>query len=112
MKKLIISALFLFSINAHAEFISGNKLLQYMTSESEVEKGFGFGYVAGVFDLGVGTTHCAPQSVTIKQISDMTKNALESLPQHRDKSADQFVNTILKTTWPCKNKSSSRERQT
>lgn len=104
-KKLLFVFLLTFSLNSQAEFISGNKLYSFMTSEKETEKGLAYGYVAGVFDVGHGVIHCAPDNVTLKQIFDMTLKFIQSNPEHRDKSADQFISAIAGTTWPCKNKS-------
>lgn len=112
MKKLIFASLLLFSMNSHAEFLTGNKLLSIMTSTVETEKTFALGYIAGVFDLGYGTTHCAPENVTLKQVFDMTLKLLQNAPEHRDRSADQFITAVSGSTWPCKNKSSSKEKLT
>jgi hypothetical protein len=102
MKKLILSLFLLFAIPAHAEFLTGNKLLQLIKSSVENERGFAFGYIAGAFDTGHGAVHCAPENVTVGQVTDMVKNLLETTPSQRHKSADQFVNAILSATWPCK----------
>jgi len=84
-----------------------------MTSNSEVEKAMAFGYVAGSFDTGYGTIHCAPDNVTLKQVSDMVKNLIENTPAQRHRSADQFVSAALTASWPCKKQSQNgRERAT
>lgn len=101
MKKLVAVTIMCTALTAQAEFLSGNKLLQYMQG-TELERGFALGYVAGAFDVGMNTNHCPPQQVTIQQVLDITKLVLEKLPQHRDKSADSFVSFALKQAWPCK----------
>jgi hypothetical protein len=111
MKKLIFASLLAFSVSSHAEFISGNKLMSLIQSEVSSEKTFAYGYVAGVFDLGYGTTHCAPDNVTIKQITDMTLKLLQTVPEMRERSGDQFVNAVISKTWPCKKQSSSKGTQ-
>lgn len=107
MKKLLFACLMAFSVSSHAEFITGNKLLSLITSKSDIENSFAYGYVAGVFDLGHGVTHCAPDNVTVRQVNDMTVRVLQKLPQHREKSADQFVLLALQEAWPCKKASPS-----
>ena len=106
--KLTAAILLCLCITAHAEFLTGNKLLQYMQG-TEQEQAFALGYVAGSFDVGSGTNHCPPANITIKQVSDMTKLLLDRVPQHREKSADSFVSAILKTTWPCKQQQSGKQ---
>lgn len=102
-KKAILASLLAFSsFSASAEFISGNKLFSLITSEKTTEKAFAYGYVAGVFDVGHGVLHCAPDNVTVQQIVDITIKALQSAPEYRDRSADQFVNASVNRIWPCK----------
>jgi hypothetical protein len=107
MRKLILSVCLLAALPAHAEFLTGNKLLQLIKSSAENERNFAFGYVAGAFDTGHGAVHCAPENVTVGQVTDMVKNLLETTPSQRHKSADQFVNAMLSTTWPCKKQPTS-----
>lgn len=104
MKKLIFACLMIFGMNSYAEFISGNKLLSLMTSKSEVENGVAYGYVAGVFDLGHGVTHCAPNTILLRQVYDMTLRTLQNVPEYREKSADQYVLATIQNAWPCKGK--------
>ena len=101
MKKLLI-ALSLVSTVAHAEFMDGNELLLKLTDQSSsVARGIAFGYVAGVFDAGFGTAHCASTSVTLKQVSDVVKIALEASPTDRHKAGDALVMRALMVAWPC-----------
>lgn len=101
MKKAIAAALLVCATQANAEFITGNRLLQLMQG-TETEQGFALGYVAGVFDVGVGVNHCAPANVTLRQVTDVVKLGLEKLALHRDKSADSLALVTLKAAWPCK----------
>ncbi len=109
-KKLAVVAMLALSFNANAEFFSGNKLLSLTTSSSEIDLALGFGYIAGVFDLGMGTTHCAPDTVTLKQVADMTLKLLRDVPEQREKSADQFVTAAISSVWPCKKSSAPATR--
>ena len=65
MKSKLCAVLLCTTITAHAEFLTGNKLLQ-LTQGSEQEQTFALGYVAGSFDAGMGTNHCPPSNVTTK----------------------------------------------
>lgn len=108
-KKAILASLLAFSsFSASAEFISGNKLMSLVTSEKVTERSFAYGYIAGAFDIGHGIIHCAPENVTIQQVTDMTMKLLQSVPEHRDKSADQFINAVTTKAWPCKKQSPSK----
>ena len=66
---------------AHAEFISGNELLQRLESSESYDRGLGMGYVAGVFDATSGLHHCSPSSVSLGQMRDMTLKALRAMPE-------------------------------
>lgn len=106
MKKLFISAaIVLTSISAHAEFVDGNKLLSWLNSPEDDSRALGMGYVAGAFDTASGSQICAPGNVSVKQVVDMTKEALNSIPELRHRSADQFVIAAASRVWPCKQKS-------
>ena len=108
MKKLIVAVtIALSSVAAHAEFVDGNKLLSWLDSSDDTENALGIGYVAGVFDGLSSVLICAPSNVTLRQISDMTKQGLKAVPEARNKSADQFVSAIASAKWPCKKKTGS-----
>ena len=103
MKSIIIPLLAISSI-CQAEFVDGNKLLTWIESSSNVEQSTAYGYVAGVADVLYGSTYCPPPNVTVRQITDMTRDALISVPSMRDKSADVFVAALIKKKWPCQQK--------
>jgi hypothetical protein len=109
MKHPLILAALLASGAAHAEFISGNDLLQRMTGEP-LERTFAMGYVAGVYDTTVTLIHCAPANVTLRQVTDTVQRGLEVMPATRHKSADYLVNQILKVVWPCAEKPKNDSR--
>ena len=103
MKNIIIPLLAISSI-CQAEFVDGNKLLAWIESSSNAEQSAAYGYVAGVADVLYGSTYCPPPNVTVRQITDMTRDALISVPSMRDKSADVFVAALIKKKWPCQQK--------
>ena len=101
MKKLLIAALLSTSLTAHAEFLTGNKLLELLNG-SQTQQAVGMGYVAGVADVATGTVFCPEVEVTLGQLRDMTKNFLEKYPEHRSQTADTIVIALLKNFMPCK----------
>ena len=88
------------SFAAHAEYYSGNALLSLMRG-SVMEQGIAMGYVSGAADALRGTTHCIPHSVTVGQVYDMTKQAIEDTPALRHHSADSYISFVLNKAWPC-----------
>lgn len=86
---------------AHAEFLDGNKLHGYLTSESTTQRAIGIGYVMGVADAMHGVAYCPPETVTAGQMRDMVSNYLANVPADRHLSADLIVSKVLKSVWPC-----------
>ena len=101
MKKLLILAALCGS--AHAEFLTGNTLLQKLNG-SAIESMVGLGYVMGVFDAAQGVEHCPPDHVTAGQVKDMVKLHLENTPSTRHFVADVQVRYVLGKAWPCADK--------
>ena len=97
MKKLI-AIVGLVCTSAHAEFWTGNVLLDRIKSENVVDRALGLGYVMGAFDNGHGATHCTPQNVTAGQAQDMVKQHLESVPSARHLPAEAHVTYIFGKT--------------
>jgi hypothetical protein len=59
-------------------------------------------YIAGVTDSQSGVTICIPPGrVTLGQMADMVKQALERAPSERHLSADIYVEATLGARWPC-----------
>jgi len=59
-------------------------------------------YIAGVADSQSGITICIPPGqVTLGQMGDMVKQALERIPSERHLSADVYVQVTLSSRWPC-----------
>ena len=103
MRKLFLLAL-LAATTVHAEFRTGNKLLDDLNGENYYAKGVAMGYIMGATDAGSGSNHCPPASVTAGQVQDMVKNTLETVPAIRHFSADLIVNYVLNKAWPCAKK--------
>jgi len=103
MKKTIL-ALALICGNAQAGFYSGNDLLQKIDSDNHGDRMLSMGYVMGVFDLGHTILHCAPASVTVGQVHDLTAAYLRGFPAKRHKLADSLITDALSTAWPCPKK--------
>jgi hypothetical protein len=99
--KAVAIALTMLATSAQAEFITGNDLLAYMNG-TETQQSLAMGYVAGAFDAATGSRICPPPNVTLRQVRDMTRQALERLPAERLASADVFVVGVASNAWPCR----------
>lgn len=106
VKKLALVALLVAS-SAHAEFMTGNQLLNDMNGDHS-DRMLALGYVMGVHDSTRNVTHCSPPNVIAGQVRDMVKKHLESNPSNRHFSADSIINFLLLQTWPCPKKSNSQ----
>jgi len=113
MKKLnctIALVAALLSGSASAEMFNGNKLLDILKkaeiSNNHVDWGMGHGYVAGVYDSNIGTNFCSPGSMTLGQLTDMTRNYLETNPAVRHLPAEAIIVYFMNKTWPCAKKGS------
>ena len=106
MKKILASLLFV-PVMAHAEFWTGNNLLENMKG-SEVDQIQAYGYVMGVFDTSSGVDHCGNRvrHITVSQVNDVAKRYLEQNPALRHHAADLLVRAALGLSWPCPKKGS------
>ena len=102
--KALVLALALACGSAHAEFWDGNTLLSRMGGTMG-EQNAAIGYVMGVADVHHNVAQCAPEGVTAGQMRDMVRNYLTSYPAVRHLSADLLVLHVLKSTWPCAQRS-------
>lgn len=98
--KAAAAVLAVLATSAQAEFISGNDLLRRLNSE-QADRTVAVAYIAGVWDAMQGITICAPNTVELSQVVEMTHRALIALPQIRDKSGDAFVVAVASKQWPC-----------
>lgn len=99
MKKLLLCAALLAG-TAHAEFKDGNKLLSQLQGDN-MDQSNALGYITGVYDTMLSFTHCPPPNVTAGQVTDMVRNYLTNVPAERHKTGDTIVLHVLKTAWPC-----------
>lgn len=104
-------ALLLFAmlaLPAQAQMFDGNKLLDIFkkaeTAGNHVDWGMSRGYVAGVYDANVGVAFCTPGTMTLGQISDLTKQYLENNPAVRHLPAEAIFIYFMGKTWPCAKK--------
>lgn len=91
---------------AHAQFMTGNKLLERMNGSLQ-ERAYAGGYVIGVHDAWRGEFGCSPNDATAGQVSDVVRQFLETNPQHRHQSAEIIIGAALHSTWPCPKKKGS-----
>jgi len=109
MKKLLVALLMVPAL-ARAEFWTGNKLYERLTSPETTERIQAMGYVMGVFDVYVNVTFCPGDqtNITVGQIRDMASAWLAANPAQRNKSAESLVNEAFKQAWPCRNRGGTR----
>lgn len=82
---------------------SGQELYTRLTSSPV----WAYGYIAGVHDSQSGVTICIPaNTVSVGQMGDMVKQALERVPSERHLPADLYVQAALSNRWPCAKKGS------
>lgn len=108
MKRLIFIAALLGG-TAHAEFYSGNQLLNLING-SNMEQMHALGYVVGIADVWTGVRVCAPSGsggINAGQANDVVKQYLTSNPQIRHHTADTLALTALSNVWPCANRSNN-----
>ena len=101
--KLRPTILLTLSLSAHAEFVDGNGLHNLLNG-TDADKASGRAYIAGVFDSFHRIGHCAPESVALGQVEDMTRITLRSDPANRHESASVLVLVMLDRYWPCPKK--------
>lgn len=102
MKKSFLLVILLATAGvAHAEFLDGNKLLEFMRG-NQGEVGLALGYVTGAADTLTGVVTCPPSQANAGQVRDMVRKFLEAYPEHRTASADVIISAVLQAAWPCK----------
>lgn len=104
MKLIQTLTALLLATSAHAEFLTGNELLEKLNASDSGIRLMGYGYVAGVHDAGRGAVHCSPQSITIKQIGDMAQAYLTNAPSERHHNADGLMLRMFGAVRPCEKK--------
>jgi hypothetical protein len=110
MKQWIAAGLLtIASMQAHAgDFLTGNELYGYMTSNNTFENQTAIGYVMAIVDSGNGpgqTKHhwCfnVQDRVTGDQIRDIVKRFLEQNPNKRHFGAAGLSEAALAEAFPC-----------
>ena len=102
MKKFLILAAWAVVLPAQAQFKTGNKLYEQITSSSQMEQMNAIGYVMGVSDALQWALVCAPSTVNAGQMVDMTRLYIERVPARRHLAADTLIMEVLRAAWPCK----------
>jgi hypothetical protein len=102
MKTIPVLFSLLLSCSVQAQFKTGNKLYEQITSSSQMEQMNAVGYVMGVSDTLQWALVCAPSTVNAGQLVDMTKLYIERMPARRHLAADMLIMEVLRAAWPCK----------
>lgn len=97
MKKILLTLLFAAG-TAHAQFYTGNELLDKIRTN----RTFATGYVAGVADGNPSQQCIPPNSVTLGQVVDVVELKLINHPDIRHMPAAVLVLAAIQVTWPCK----------
>ena len=100
MKKLLAALALTASTAAQAQVMTGNDWLSRYHAPESLNRMQALGYVGGVVDSS--TRNCAPSTVTVGQISDMTSRLITETPGSRHLPASAFINAVLEAAWPCK----------
>lgn len=93
---------------AHAEFMTGNELLDRINGEGYTERGFAMGFIAGIADAMDNILLCMPEGATVGQARDIATRYLRNNPQIRHKGASVLVVDALSAAWPCAKSKGSR----
>lgn len=101
MKTPILALLLAVTTHAQAQYFSGNKLLSMLDDTSTVAQAMAMGYVIGVADTS-SERLCVPENATVRQLTDIVRRALRSVPEHRHEAADVIVIAALSASFPCK----------
>lgn len=83
-----------------AQVLTGNQWLSRYQGAETSDRIYSLAYVAGAIDGG--GKFCAPSTVTVGQVSDMTARLITNMVADRHLPAAWFVNAVGESTWPCK----------
>jgi hypothetical protein len=84
-----------------AEWVTGNMLLQSITSEDKIENGIAMGYIMGVHDRAETQESCTPNGVTAVQVTALVVRYMKAHPEKQHNSADRIISAVLTETFPC-----------
>ena len=99
MKKLLL-ALALVASSAHAEFASSGRIIELMKGD-KLEQISAGGYVAGVYDTGVGVYFCPAKEPSFQALMEFAYNALETT-RTPEKAGSEVLIVAFNAKWPCK----------
>ncbi|EGT3592081.1 Rap1a/Tai family immunity protein [Proteus mirabilis] len=114
MPKYLLPFLITIPIYANAYFLDGNKLDSYTASldksnngevlsiQQVIDSSTFLGYVAGVFDSGIGIYFCPKSNLEYKQVTDIVTIYLRYHPEKRNEKASDLVIQSLSERFPCK----------
>ena len=91
-----------------AAFLNGNRLLKRCDGIGSFNKGFCWGYIAGVADTltdepVASFRYCVPSGIVVNEITDVVITWLEAHPAKRHHTAHSLVALALSEAFPCKN---------
>lgn len=101
MKALLAAAMVALSAPAHAEFLTGARLLEAITSTDQSVVSTAVGYIAGVFDGTKGVLHCAPDPELRQLVAAVVAVLKASDGPALERSADQMFVPFLMKQFPC-----------
>ena len=104
MKLVPILLAAMLATSAHADFQSGNEILNNINSDNYYSKGNAMGYIMGVVDAYSGIYICPPATITGGQIQDIVKSYLVQTPATRHTGASVLVYSAMVEFFPCKKK--------
>jgi hypothetical protein len=87
-----------------AEFYRASKIkdgLEKWEAPGTPGGSFEAGYVIGVFDVISGVNVCAPNGVTVGQVTAVVLKYMRENPQSLHLFGDAVIRTALINTWPC-----------
>ena len=100
---------------AHAEFVDGNRLKDWLDADMRVEAnpdrpstqdafdaGRAQGFVLGVWEVGVDVRFCSPGKLTAGQVMAVAKKYLNENPAKLSDSAHVLVDQAFQVSFPCK----------
>lgn len=102
MKIVSILLAALLATSAHADFKSGNELLDNINHDNYYNKGHALGYISGVIDGYSGIFICPPGAITGGQAQDIVKNYLVQNPSLRHQGASGLIYNAMVEFFPCK----------
>jgi hypothetical protein len=87
----------------HPPRLTGEKLIQYVSSDNPVNREFAKGYLASITDATQGKAWCISPEQTLHEIDADMLQELQTLPQKRLRErAGLLIIEVLGKKYPCK----------